>query len=125
MYIMKKSILVLMSMFVLSSVFMSNPGFAQDKKKKNYEEVQIQTSAVCGMCKERIEGNMAYEKGVKSVELNDETKVVTIGYDPRKTNPDNLRTAISKIGYDADNVAADPVAYEKLPGCCKKDNKAH
>ena len=107
------------------AMLMINPVAAQEKAKKNYEEVQIQTSAVCGMCEERIEGNIAYEKGVKKVELNNDTKIVTIGYDPRKTSPDNLRTAISKIGYDADNVVADPVAYEKLPGCCKKGNKAH
>jgi copper chaperone CopZ len=122
---MKKMIFVLVSMIVLSSVFITNPGYSQEKKKKNYEEVQIQTSAVCGMCEERIEGNIAYEKGVKKVELNNDTKIVTIGYDPRKTSPDNLRTAISKIGYDADNVVADPVAYEKLPGCCKKGNQPH
>lgn len=101
------------------------PVSAQDKKKKNYDEVQIQTSAVCGMCEERIETNIAYEKGVKKVELNNDTKVVTIGFDPRKTNADSLRTAISKIGYDADKVPADPVAYEKLPACCKKGNKSH
>ena len=122
---MKRTFFIMLTMIVVSSVFITNQGYSQDKKKKNYEEVQIQTSAVCGMCEERIEGNMAYEKGVKKVELNDETKVVTIGYDPRKTNPDNLRTAVSKIGYDADDVNADPVAYEKLPGCCKKGNKAH
>ena len=122
---MKRTFFIMLTMIVVSSVFITNQGYSQDKKKKNYEEVQIQTSAVCGMCEERIEGNMAYEKGVKKVELNDETKVVTIGYDPRKTNPDNLRTAVSKIGYDADDVKADPVAYEKLPGCCKKGNPPH
>jgi copper chaperone CopZ len=100
------------------------PASAQEKKK-NYEEVQIQTSAVCGDCEERIEGNMAYEKGVKKVELNNDTKIVTIGFDPRKTNADNLRTAISKLGYDADNVPADKEAHDKLPACCQKGNKPH
>lgn len=111
-------ITILLVLFVL-------PLTAQEKKKKNYEEVQIQTSAVCGMCEERIETNIAYEKGVKKVELNNDTKVVTIGFDPRKTNADSLRTAISKIGYDADDVPADPVAYLKLPVCCQKGNKPH
>ena len=122
---MKRTVLLMVSMIVASSLFIADQGSAQEKPKKNYEEVQIQTSAVCGMCKERIEGNIAYEKGVKKVELNEETKVVTIGYDPRKTNPDNLRTEISKIGYDADNIKADPEAYAKLPGCCKKGSEPH
>jgi periplasmic mercuric ion binding protein len=120
---MKKMISVL-GMVLMAMMFI-NPVSAQEKKKKNYEEVQIQTSAVCGMCKERIETNIAYEKGVKKVELNNDTKIVTIGFDPRKNNADQLRTAISKIGYDADNVKADPTAYEKLPACCKKGNKTH
>ncbi len=89
------------------------------------KEINIQTSAVCGMCEERIETNMAYEKGVKSVELNDETKIVTITYKSAKTNPKKLRKAISKLGYDADDVEADPKAYAKLPPCCKKDAAPH
>lgn len=98
---------------------------AQDKAKKNYEEVQIQTSAVCGMCEERIETNIAYEKGVKKVELDDATKIVTIGFDPRKTDADQLRKAISALGYDADNIPANQEAYDKLPACCKKGNAPH
>ena len=110
--------------FAMMVLLIANPAIAQEKKK-NFEEVKIQTSAVCGMCEERIETNIAYEKGVKKVELDDSTNIVTIGYDPRKTDPDQLRTAISKIGYDADDVAADKEAYDKLPACCKKGNKAH
>jgi copper chaperone CopZ len=106
------------------SIFISNPSVAQEKKK-NYEEVEIKTSAICGMCEERIEGNMAFEKGVKKVELNDETKVVTIGFDPRKTDVDKLRKAISKLGYDADDVLADQEAHDKLPKCCQKGNEPH
>lgn len=101
-----------------------NPAAAQDKKK-NYEEVQIQTSAVCGMCEERIEGNIAYEKGVKKVELDDKTKVVTVGFDPRKTDLEKIRKAISKLGYDADDVEADQEAHDKLPKCCQKGNEPH
>ncbi|MFO7614853.1 MAG: heavy metal-associated domain-containing protein [Bacteroidales bacterium] len=109
---------------MMISLMISGPVFAQEKKK-NYEEVEIKTSAVCGMCEERIEGNIAFERGVKKVDLDDETKVVTIGYDPRKTDPDKLRKAISKLGYDADDVEADQVAHDKLPQCCQKGNDPH
>jgi len=109
---------------MMMAMFLISPVSAQEKKK-NYEEVKIKTSAVCGMCEERIEGNIAYEKGVKSVDLDDETKVVTIGYDPRKTDPAKLRTAISKLGYDADDVAADKEAHDKLPACCQKGSAPH
>ena len=118
-----KKIMLVMFMVACSAIIII-PASAQEKKK-NYEEVQIQTSAVCGMCEERIEGGITYEKGVKKVELNNDTKIVTIGFDPRKTNAEKLRTAISKLGYDADDVTADPVAYAKLPACCQKGNTPH
>ena len=114
-----KSILV--SVAVLFSVVVLN---AQDPEPK-VKEIKIQTSAICGMCEERIESNMAYEKGVKSVELDDKTKIVTITYKVGKTDPKKLREAISKLGYDADDVEADPKAYAKLPACCKKGVAPH
>ena len=97
---------------------------AQDPEPKT-KEIKIKTSAVCGMCEERLETNMAFEKGVKSVELDDKTKVLTIEYKTAKTDPDKLRKAVSKLGYDADDIEADPEAYAKLPACCKKDVAPH
>ena len=93
---------------------------AEAKKDKSTEKIGIQTSAQCEMCKERLEKEMAFEKGVKSVELDLETKVLTISYRTDKTDPAKLRKAVSKIGYDADDVEADPEAYAKLPACCQK-----
>lgn len=84
------------------------------------EEIAIKTSAQCEMCKERIEKALAFEKGVKKAELNLETKVVTVTYKTGKTEPAKLRKAISKTGYDADDVPADQGAYNTLPACCKK-----
>jgi periplasmic mercuric ion binding protein len=88
-------------------------------------EIKIKTSAVCGMCKDRIEQGLAFEKGIKDVSLNVETKIATVKYNPGKIAPDEIRKMISKLGYDADSVAADKTAYEKLPKCCKKDAPKH
>jgi periplasmic mercuric ion binding protein len=96
--------------------------FSQDKKA---ETIKIKTSAVCGQCKERIESGMAFQKGVKDVNLDVETKIATITFNTLKTNPDLLRKAISKLGYDADSVVADSAAYVKLPACCKKNAAKH
>ncbi|MEI8204909.1 MAG: heavy-metal-associated domain-containing protein [Bacteroidota bacterium] len=108
---------------VIVILLMQNNTNAQDVKK--VDEVKILTSAVCGMCKDRIEQNIAFESGVKDVVLDIDSKIVTIKYKTSKTNPDKLRLALSKLGYDADNVVADKVAYEKLPPCCKKGNAKH
>jgi len=109
---------------ILTMGFISGMALADEKPKKT-ETIEIQTSAVCGMCEERIENDLKFEKGIKYVELDDETKIVTVEYRTAKTNPDEIRKAISKIGYDADDVEADPIAYEKLPACCKKDVPPH
>lgn len=108
--------------FVLVFLFFQQ-GFGQEIKKD--DTISIQTSAVCGMCKERIEQGLAFEKGIKRATLDEKTKQVIIRYNPVKTTPDAIRTAISKLGYDADKTAADPDAYKKLPACCKKDQSPH
>jgi copper chaperone CopZ len=83
-------------------------------------EVKIKTSATCDMCKETIEKNLAFEKGIKKSVLDVESKVVTVTYNPKKTTPEKIRLAISKIGYDADDVKADEKGFRKLDDCCKK-----
>jgi len=82
-------------------------------------KVEIKTSAICDMCKHAIEYDLAFEKGVKGAELNLENKVVTIYFNPKKTSAETLRTRITKVGYHADDLKREPVAYEKLPACCK------
>ena len=93
---------------------------AQDQAKSKTAVINVQTSAMCGACKSRIEKAMAFEKGVMDVVLDMETKIATITYKKSKTNPEKLRLAIAKVGYDADKVPADKTAYEKLPACCQK-----
>jgi copper chaperone CopZ len=94
--------------------------FAQQETKKKTETIEIRTSAVCGMCKDKIETALNGTKGVKYATLNMTTKAVTVKYRPEEVTPDQLRAAITATGYDADDVPADPKAYEKLHACCKK-----
>jgi mercuric ion binding protein len=84
--------------------------------------IQLKTSSVCEMCKETIEKALAYEKGIKSSDLVVDSKVLTVVYDPRKTNSIKVKVAVSKSGYDADEWPADSKAYERLHSCCKKDS---
>jgi periplasmic mercuric ion binding protein len=93
---------------------------AQDAKPAKQAELKVKTSAQCGQCKDRLERAMAFEKGIISSDLNLEDKVFTVVYKPSKTSPELIRKAISKTGYDADDIAADAKAYDKLPACCKK-----
>ncbi|WP_420146747.1 heavy-metal-associated domain-containing protein [Spirosoma sp.] len=108
--------LTALTTFVLLGNSFANVSTGDDKEK----EVKIKTSAICGMCKARIERNLAFEKGVKEADLDVKTKIVTIKYNPAKTDVAKLKANISKTGYDADEVVADQVGYNKLPSCCKK-----
>jgi len=86
--------------------------------KEGYR-IDIQTSGICEMCKYALEKDLTFEKGVKSADFNLENKVLTLVYNPKKTNSQTLRERVTKVGYHADTLARDPKAYEKLPMCCK------
>jgi cation transport ATPase len=64
---------------------------AEGLAQKKVDSVFIQTSAICEMCKERIEYDLAYEKGVKSSDLNLENKVLMVTFNPKKTNAQKIR----------------------------------
>ena len=95
------------------------------QKTNKKETIVIKTSTQCGMCKERVEKAMAYEKDIVSSNLDVEKAEFTIIYKPAKTSPEKIRDAISKVGYDAGDVKADEKAYNDLPACCKKGGMDH
>lgn len=106
---------------LLLAVFLlvSNSTFSQNVKK-NEKEIKINTSAVCGMCKTRIEEGLAFEKGISNVSLDLETKVLTVVFNSNKTDETKILTLINNLGYDANDTKANPEAFAKLPACCKK-----
>lgn len=95
-------------------------GRAQDRST-DLTNLDVRTSSVCDMCEKTIEEGLVYEKGVKSADLDLATNVVHVSYDPKKTSPERIRTAITKLGYYADDQPADEKAYRNLPACCQKE----
>lgn len=104
-------------LMILIATLTLNVAFAQ----KSIETVEIQTSAVCDMCKETIEKQLAFTKGVTAAELDVKTAIVTVSYKTNKTTVEDIRTAINEVGYDADDSKAQKEAYDNLHHCCKKD----
>jgi len=70
-------------------------------QKKNTETVVFDTSITCNNCKKKLEENIPFEKGIKDMKVDVETKKVTVTYDPAKTDPEKIRAAIEKLGYKA------------------------
>ncbi len=93
--------------------------------QKTTQKAIIQTAIACDHCKvcETCGGNLEKKllknPGIQMITLDEKAMTITVIYNRKKTSIDDIRTAISKLGYDADDVKADPDGYEKLDGCCK------
>ena len=109
-----KFVLTLSFLFLFIGGVLANP--------PKTDTVKIKTSAVCDMCKDTIEKALAYEKGVKKSTLDVPSKVVTVVYDTKKTNPEKIKKAITEVGYSADEIPADKAAFERLHPCCRPDS---
>ncbi len=88
-------------------------------------KVKIKTSAICEMCKARIEKKLAFTKGIIESDLDLKDKVITVTYQSNKTDISKIKNAINEAGYDADETKAIEKSYEKLPSCCKKETSPH
>jgi periplasmic mercuric ion binding protein len=110
-----RTFLVLISFFFLTSFAAQKPSTVVIKTK-----IYCDHCRRCETCGFLFLKTLPFENGIKKVELDEKAMLITVLYNPKKTSPEKIREAISKLGYDADDVPADPSAYEKLDGCCKK-----
>ena len=83
--------------------------------------VTIKTPTVqCEQCKGRIEKYLSHEEGIQKVNVDYKKKTTTVTYITDRTNVENIKALIANVGYDADDVTAEPDSYKRLPTCCKK-----
>ncbi len=95
---------VSMSSAVASAIDTTEPSVLTDKKpsKKKKGEVKDVTFNVhlhCENCVKKVQENIAFEKGVKGLDVSLENQTVAIKYDAAKTSPETLKAAIEKLGY--------------------------
>ena len=104
---------------LLTLVFgISTATFAQMKPQLT---AVIKTPTVqCEECKKRIENYMSHEAGIQKINVDYKKKTTTVTYLTDRTNIENIKAMIANVGYDADDVTAEPDAYKRLPTCCKK-----
>ena len=69
--------------------------------------------------RDRIEEMLNYTKGIKFSELDLETKKLTVKYATKKISLAEIKTKLSELGYDADEVKSNPESVKKLPLCCQ------
>lgn len=107
---------MLLSLF---TVFFTGCAIANENGNPKRQVAKILTNAQCSDCKQRIEGVLNYEKGINYAVLDVETKMVEVRFNSKRTSLEKIRKTISEIGYDADDVKANPKTQEELPGCCQ------
>lgn len=89
------------------------------------EEVVLKTTAECGDCKERIEGKLNYTKGIIFADLDYKTQLLTVKFKKDKISLEEIKKIVSDLGYDVDDVKANPEAQKALPLCCQPGGMKH
>ena len=107
---------LLMPTLVVTFMFLLVIGNVNAQKSQT---VVFQTSAQCGMCKDRIEGAMNFVPGVKYAELNMKDMSLSIKYNTKKISAGELKKRVAAIGYTADDVVPKEEDVKKLPLCCQ------
>lgn len=103
------------------AVILGTITFAQKHDHSKMATTKTDTIKVlgnCEMCKARIE-KAAKIEGINKADWSDETKLLTIVYDPSKVKSDDVQKKIAAVGHDTPKFKADDKTYAKLPGCCK------
>ena len=95
---------------MMAAMMIAATGFAKDIKTAVFNTAP---EMHCNSCENRIKNGLKFEKGVKDIKTDLETKTVTIEYDADKTNVENLVAAFAKINYKATEAG-------KAHGCCNK-----
>lgn len=93
--------IIVLCLVALFGIGMAN---AQQPKKTEKKSVTVEfvTNLDCAGCAKKIENTIPYEKGVKEVKIDINTKVVTVTYDPAKTNNETLVKAFAKVKIEAE-----------------------
>ncbi len=90
-------------LIIILLLVVSASGFAQEKKsKKKLETTVYSCNMHCGSCQEKIEHNIAYEKGVKAVTSELKEHTVTVTYRTDKNSKEAIKKALVKLGYKAE-----------------------
>ena len=104
-------------MIIILALFFGSCAVMKNGSQK--KTVEIKTSAQCGMCKERIEGELNYVKGIQFAELNVDNQILTVKYNEEIISLQQIKDKVNEIGYDADGQKAPADKVKELPMCCQ------
>lgn len=74
-------------------------------KVTNDTTVCFRVEMDCESCKQKIEKNIAFEKGVKALDVNLKSNTVTVKYNKQKNTPQQLKHSIENLKYKVEFIA--------------------
>jgi mercuric ion binding protein len=110
--------------FLFSIIFLLNVSAGQSQVPANADEMttKFKVYGNCGMCKTRIE-QAAKIEGVTSADWSEETKMLTVTFNPAMVKPNQVHKAVAAVGHDTEKERADDEVYAKLHGCCQYERR--
>ena len=90
------------------------------------ETIEIRTQIYCDHCMQcescgnRIQNAVYAGKGIRTVKVRAEENIIEVSYNPKKTTADDIRRAITAVGFSADDQKPSATAYSNLDACCKR-----
>ncbi len=111
---MKAGLIMLLSVLVLHT-------YGQEKEQGQLAYMVVKTHAMCNSCKEILEKDLLFEKGIHKVTVDMEHAEILVDFNAKKTSKENVRKAIAAMGVQADDVPASEEGIKKLPACCQHE----
>jgi periplasmic mercuric ion binding protein len=114
---------VKITIIVLLTIVLGANSYAQmqDHSKMDMSSTKTETlkvSGKCDMCKARIEKAAKFD-GVSKANWDKNSKILSVTFDPAKTNLEMIAKKVAAVGHDNNLVKADDKAYNALDSCCK------
>lgn len=91
-------------MITLALVFMISITFEAQKKDKTPQTCTFSVNMDCQGCVDKITKQLAYEKGVRDLDISLENFTVAVTFRPDKTDKKHLAESIKKLGYEVKEV---------------------
>lgn len=117
-----------LSTMVITLLLIASFTPALQAQKKGEKTVVIEANMTCGQCESKIEKDLAFERGVKAIDANHETGLVTITYREKRNNDEGFVKALEKLGYKAKiakdkedcNEKKEGKTLTRMEACCGK-----
>ena len=115
---------IISTILIIASLVGCSALISRNVSNHSLKEINIPT-AQCGMCVARLDNALNGVDGILKYKVELGNLKVKVKYDNNKISLQQIEQIISKSGYQANDVSADPEAYKKLDMCCRlpKDRK--